>query len=502
MSLKKRKQFKLPYVSPLKKRYSKTPTLVQTKTKKKKHASSTSRLHQNNKYSSPYSAKRTKPRYTTYSYIYKSPHKTVRKSAHKSSHANLPNISSQKCKLSRKQQLQRPPVHEIVPEFDKNGTLTTSVVEGWLQTSQTQQLQSNIHSKFQSVTNFCKLKFAEINKLTYNKDKLHPSRIRVFASLLKLFIESISSLNPNHSFIKTILNDIYRSLFLHVSENDNKDLELSSFVNSKLYSEELTKLEDLILDPEIDINYLRKHVLHNQKQRSAKIIVVNNSNHVIDNADNDDNVDDDHNDNDNNIDEHKEKKQTRCIYTPTKHKEAQDEHSMDDDTSVDDEATAAQLKAAQAFFNRIGTSLMKTCFIQWQSYILRKMYYRKKMMQKFRAIKEKRWFLRWKKHVKEQAFQKTSHRLLNTRMELLKVRNKLEIKEKDYLRTIDRLKGQLNSILNREDDGNGTNPTVDGCLINKMNSKRDKEWNRVIAIHAMHILEYKKREFDEFYLIQ
>ena len=408
-------------------------------------------------------------------------------------------------------------VHEILPEFgdvDESGVLTSSLVDGWLHETSKQQSDTSQHSKFQSTINFCKLKFAEIDRLTFHRHKLHPARVRVFASLLKLFLESICQLNPSYSFTKLILKDLYRSLFIHTTVN-NVELDLSSFKAAQLYSEQLTKVEDLVLDSKIKDHQIRSYITKTRNERDAQIITESNTERILSNTSGPGGA--------------------AGVLSPTrlsgsalfkrrasaaacsmlfrspKHNKLQDERTVTfidevhlkneqekdgassslDSESAYDVTAKSKTKMAGFYVKHTDASPLNMCFSAWHKYVARRVFYRQSMVRKCRAVLEKRWFARWKEFVRGRIFDKTCQKLSNTRLQLIKVQSELDHKEKDYQRTIDHLNRQINFILNKEDSDDFTSDSKQ-----RAKSEKNKEWNQTIALHAMHLLEYKKSQFE------
>ena len=406
-------------------------------------------------------------------------------------------------------------VHEILPEFgdvDESGVLTSSIVDEWLSTSK-QQSDTNSHSKFQSMINFTKLKFAEIDRLTYHHTKLHPARVRVFASLLKLFLESICQLNPSYSFAKILLKDLYRSLFVHTTVN-NVELDLSTFKAAEIYSEQLTQLEDLVLDPKVHPERIRKYILKNRAERDAEIVTTADSEATLSMS---------------GMAPRGHSKVTSpmarkhgiglrrrasvaaCsvlsfrsqltedrtvtfmddLKSQLESAEDTESSSSIDSESAYDATSKSKSKMAALFIQKTDSSLESMCFSAWHKYVARRVSYRRAVVCKYRAVQSKRWFLRWKEYVRKCVLNKTCQKLSNTRLELVKVQSELDHKEKDYERTIGHLKEQLNFILNKEDSDSSTADSV-----KRARSEKNKGWNRTIALHAMHLLEYKKGQFE------
>lgn len=90
----------------------------------------------------------------------------------------------------------------------------------------------------------------------------------------------------SYSFIKIILQDIFRALFvrqkanitsLEINPNDDK---LSSFQSIPLYFEELKKLENIVLNKHKDVYHMRKYIECQQSLRATNIVIESNATNI------------------------------------------------------------------------------------------------------------------------------------------------------------------------------------------------------------------------------
>lgn len=110
--------------------------------------------------------------------------------------------------------------------------------------------------------------------------------------------------------------------------------------------------------------------------------------------------------------------------------------------------------------------------------------------------RSKKWFVQWRTLVNDSRFERTDNKLMLTRLENIQLKDKLQKSEKQFTEEITKLRTQLNSLLHGRSDVNTNEITTESMEREK--NEKNKVWNRVIAIHAMKLIENKKKQFEQF----